>query len=306
MTGDDAHQADDHVPGPSSEPLSDEVPNGPTRTVDESALSDRVADFLDDAADRMLTDESLSDGATGLAAESVDIEAPRRAATTKRSGKRVMASPILSMPRTKHPKAIALFLHGGDVTGYIAMRRGDPAYLRIIPFARDLERRSRGQIGAAVLRLAVRGWNDPDKPPVEDARWAMQELRRRYPGIPVAVVGHSMGGRVALELAATENLAALVALAPWASDEYEAEPFVGIPMLGVHGRQDTVTDPDATRDLIERVQAAGGNARFVSLPGWHAMLWHPMRWHKESSRFLIDHLTEGPSRKPRGTSAEGS
>lgn len=286
------------------EPLSDAVPDAPARAVNERSVSDRVADSLDDAADRLLTDDSSRDeDVTGLGTDALALEAPQREATTKRSGRAVKASPLLSMPRAKNPQALALFIHGGDVTGYLAMRRGDPAYLRMIPFARDVERRSEGHVGAAVLRLAVRGWNEPDKPAVEDARWALRELRRRHPGLPIAVVGHSMGGRVVLELAATEELAAIVALAPWASDEYPAELFTGTPLLGVHGRHDTVTDPEATRDLIERVVATGGDARFLSLPGWHAMLWRPMRWHRASSAFLIDHLTDIPRRRPSGTSA---
>lgn len=293
----------DGVPETPREPLSDAVPDAPARAVEDASVTDRMADYLDDAADRLLTDDALRDeDVAGLGSDAVTFEAPQRDATTKRSGKAVKASPLLSMPRARRPKAVALFIHGGDVTGYLAMRRGDPAYLRMIPFARDVERRSRGRVGAAVLRLAVRGWNDPDKPAVEDARWALRELRRRYPNLPIAVVGHSMGGRVVLELAATEELAAIVALAPWAADEYPAHLFVGTPLLGIHGRQDTVTDPDATRDLVERVVAAGGDARFVSMPGWHAMLWHPMRWHKASSAFLIDHLTDRPGRRPSGTS----
>lgn len=293
----------DGDPETPSEPLSDAVPNEPARSVNNASVGDRVADFLDAAADRLLTDDTLRDGdVAGLGADAVAIEAPRREATTKRSGKAVTASPLLSMPRAKHPEALALFVHGGDVTGYLAMRRGDPAYLRMIPFARDLERRSHGRVGAAVLRLAVRGWNEPEKPGVEDARWALRELRRRYPGLPIAVVGHSMGGRIVLELAATEDLAAIVALAPWASDEYSASLFTETPLLGIHGRHNTVTDPEATRDLIERIVAAGGPARFLSLPGWHAMLWHPMRWHKASSEFLVHHLTDRPGRCPSGMS----
>ena len=302
MTGAEASSAKSS--GAAEAPRSEPVPDAPARTVDEREFGDRVADTLDDVADSLLTDGSVvDDDVASLDDEAVTVEAPSRRATTKRSGKPVTASPVLSLPRAKHPEAVALFIHGGEVNASIAMYRGDPAYLRVIPFARDVERRSHGRIGGAVLRLAVRGWNEPEKPAVQDARWALRELRRQYPGLPLAVVGHSMGGRVALDLATSDegdDLAAVVGLAPWASDEYEAEPFGTTPFLGIHGRQDTVTDPAATADLVERIEAAGGIARFVDLPGWHAMLWRPMRWHKESSQFLIDHLLRRGSGAPDG------
>lgn len=220
------------------------------------------------------------------------VEAPQRPATTKRGGAAVVASPLLTMPRVHHPEAIVLFVHGGDVEGHLRMRRGDPAYLRIVPFARDVERRSHGRIGGATLRLAVRGWNEPEKPAVEDTRWAIGELRDRFPGIPIAVAGHSMGGRVALDIASSEDVAAIVALAPWAADAYDPATFRAIPLLGMHGRRDTVTNPVATKKLVDSVAALGGDARFISMPGWHAMLWGAARWHRETSRFLIDHLLD--------------
>ena len=237
-------------------------------------------------------DSPAQDG-SGVVDAPVSVEAPERPATTKRGGAAVVASPLLTMPRVRHPEAIVLFVHGGDVEGHLRMRRGDPAYLRIVPFARDVERRSRGRIGGATLRLAVRGWNEPEKPAVEDTRWALGELRDRYPGVRLAIAGHSMGGRVALDIASSEDVAAVVALAPWAAEAYEPATFRTIPLLGIHGRRDTVTNPVATKKLIDDVAALGGDARFVSMPGWHAMLWGAPRWHRETSRFLIDHLLDG-------------
>lgn len=276
------------------ETASPEVPDAPAEAIDESSLGDRVADALADTADRLLADDDLSDSDAGGPSgnDSVTVAAPSRPATTKRSGEHVMASPVLTMPRVTQPEAIVLFVHGGDVQGTLRMNRSDPAYLRMVPFARDVERRSHGRIGGALLRLAVRGWNDPEKPAVEDARWAMGELRRRYPGVPIAIAGHSMGGRVALDLAAVEHLAAVVALAPWAADAYDASLFDGIPVLGIHGRHDTVTDPAATKGLVERIEKAGGDAEFVSMPGWHAMLLRAPRWHALTSTFLIDRMLD--------------
>lgn len=285
---------------PPGQTASEPVPDGPAKPVRPTSLGDRAADAFAAAADRLLADGEVSDerlvsGTVGdepLTEQPDTIQAPERTATRRRSGEAVTASPTLTMPRVKNPEAVALFVHGGDVEGTLRMHRADPAFVRMVPFARDVERRSRGRIGGALLRLAVRGWNDPEKPAVEDTRWALGELRRRYPGVPIAVVGHSMGGRVALDIAASEHLAAVVGLAPWAADTYDAEAFREVPLLGVHGRHDTVTDPKATKDLVDRIKAVGGTAEFVSMPGWHAMLVNPVRWHREASTFLIDHLLD--------------
>lgn len=260
---------------------------------------DGVAEMAQDAADALLADDDAGGGPLP-APGGTSVEAPRREATTKRSGEAVTASPLLVGPRVKDPEAIVLFVHGGDVEGYLQMRRGDPGYLRMVPFARDVERRSRGRIGGALVRLAVRGWNEPDRPAVEDARWALRELRRRHPDAPIAVAGHSMGGRVVLDLAGGPGakhpegedveVAARVLLAPWACGQYDPRAFVDAPLLALHGRHDTVTDPEETEAFVTAVRAAGGDARFVSLPGWHAMLLRPNRWHKLTSRFLIENL----------------
>ena len=40
-------------------------------------------------------------------------------------------------------------------------------------------------------------------------------VRMAYPGVPIALVGHSMGGRVALHLAGEADVVVVAALAPW-------------------------------------------------------------------------------------------
>ena len=207
------------------------------------------------------------------------------------------ASPFLAGPRVRAPEAIALVLHGGRPESMEHTSTRNLAFVRMLPIARDVERRSAGRVGALVLRYAVRGWNDPHKSPVRDAVWALDRLRDRHPGLPVGVVGHSMGGRVALELAGRDDVCSVVALAPWRADDYPADGFTGTPLLVVHGRFDTVTDPHASADLVRRVRAAGGHAAYLSVPDRHAMMLRPRSWHRAASQFLIDTLltTEGPS-----------
>lgn len=281
--------AEDDPTAPGAIPRSEPVPLA-TETVSQDEVGTKIGDIAEGFVNAVLTEDPVDEAFDAAAAPGELLEAPKRAASRRRSGKSVEASPLLAMPKVTDPEGIALFVHGGDVTSHIPARRGDPAYLRIVPFARDLERRSRGRFGGAVLRLSMRGWNDPDLPAIEDTMWALRVLRERYPDTPIALVGHSMGGRVVLHLGDEADVDALVGLAPWAADEYHADDFVRTPLLIVHGRRDTVTDPDASEDLVQRVRAAGGDATFVPMKGWHAMLWQANDWHKTCSTFLIAKL----------------
>ncbi len=63
-------------------------------------------------------------------------------------------------------RAVALVLHGGQETSKDRAHRLRPAYLRMLPFARDLRRAGR-DAGLAVwaLRYRYRGWNAPEPRP---------------------------------------------------------------------------------------------------------------------------------------------
>src|SRR6266496_984692 len=116
----------------------------------------------------------------------------------------------------KTPRAVALVLHGGQARSLRSTRPWNGATLRMLPFARSLARAG-DETGLVVARLRylIRGWNGKLQSPVGDARSALARLAQRYPGLPVALVGHSMGGRVALTVADTPTVEAVVALAPW-------------------------------------------------------------------------------------------
>lgn len=197
-------------------------------------------------------------------------------------------SAALTWPGVRRPTALALMLHGGQPDGAVPVTAVDPALLRMRPFVWDVQARSRGRVGAALLRNAVRGWDAAGHSSVDDALWAIEQLRERYPGLPITLVGHSMGGRTAFALAGRTELAGIAALAPWRADAYPAAQFTGAPLLVAHGERDHLTDAEASRDLVERVTAAGGDARFVSMSGGHTMTWNPQAWHRLTSRFVID------------------
>ncbi|MFC6705049.1 alpha/beta hydrolase family protein [Flexivirga alba] len=183
-----------------------------------------------------------------------------------------------------------MLLHGGAEHGLGRTNKVSPPVLRMVAVARSIERSAQGRIGTAVLRDAVRGYNDDARSPVVDARWALARLRELYPDTPVALVGHSMGGRVALELAGADGVTSIVGMAPWIPQQYDVAPFLDRHTLLLHGRKDVITDPRKSARLAELIVQAGGDARSVQLPDAHAMLLKARAWHRHTTQFLAETL----------------
>jgi pimeloyl-ACP methyl ester carboxylesterase len=200
------------------------------------------------------------------------------------------------------PEAVVLLLHGGTPDSFASVRASDPSVLRMIPFGRSVARAGGGRIVLARLRYAVRGWNGDRESPLADARWALDRIAERFGHLPVGLVGHSMGGRVALRVAdhgggsggihgGDRGVHSLAALAPWLP---EGEP---IPTLGrralllAHGTADRITDPVRTTELAEKLSADGGNVELVNYPGGrHSMMFPARPWHDLVSSFMVKTL----------------
>jgi dienelactone hydrolase len=175
-------------------------------------------------------------------------------------------------------RGVVLVLHGGQERSEDPVLRRQASFLRMVLVSIAVRRRD---VAVCLLRYQVRGWNarpGQDPAPVRDARWALEQLRTAHPGVPVVLVGHSMGGRTANYVSDEPDVAGVVALAPWLPP---GEPVrTTTPMLVLHGTADTWTSPKASRQHVERVRAAGGRAAwFPAEGGEHAMLASLRRWH---------------------------
>jgi alpha-beta hydrolase superfamily lysophospholipase len=186
-------------------------------------------------------------------------------------GRVKMKPRLVDVRAPRDPAGVVVLLHGG------AAREGRPmvsptqlSVLRMIPVARRIARAGGGRL--AVLRLlnTYRGW-DSEHAPVDDARAAIAEVQRRYADRPVALVGHSLGGRAAILAGPAGSVRSVVALNPWVYPTDDAD-LTGRRVLIVHGTDDRIAVPDRAEAVARRLSRRT-DVGFVHVPGGkHAML----------------------------------
>jgi pimeloyl-ACP methyl ester carboxylesterase len=189
-------------------------------------------------------------------------------------------------------RGCVLVLPGGRVRSEHAFQRWQLANVRMEFIAQALRRRLGSGVDVRQVQYRLRGWNCSRCDPVHDARRVLEDVQRHCEPDNIAVVGHSMGGRVAAHLAADGGVGAVVALAPWWAHGDGDLISVGTRLLVVHGTADTVTDPAASHDQTERACRRGLDARWVGIDGvGHHMVrqWH--QWHRLTTDFVTGHLT---------------
>lgn len=179
----------------------------------------------------------------------------------------------------KDPKApVLLYLHG--------------ARFNVVGSA--FRARRMQELGFSVLAVDYRGFGKStntlpsESMAYEDARAAWDWLAQRYPDRPRYIFGHSLGGAIAIDLAAQvgDEAGTLVEgtftsipdvvssykwgwlpLGPLITQRFEAIERVkniGSPLLVVHGSEDNTIKPELGRKLFE---AATGQKRFVLVEG---------------------------------------
>jgi pimeloyl-ACP methyl ester carboxylesterase len=196
------------------------------------------------------------------------------------------------------PEGVALVLHGGG------SRQGRPmvsptqlSVLRMVPVARRVARAGGPRLAVHRLLNSHRGW-DAATTPVMDVQWALERVAAMHGDVPVALVGHSLGGRAALLGADDPAVRSVVALNPWVqtSDRVRLQ---GARVLVVHGTEDRIALPSRSQQLARRLDATeeAGHVGYIAIRGGrHAMLRHGRAFERYAAEFVAATILGTPPR----------
>ena len=219
-----------------------------------------------------------------------------KASSSEPGRSRVEKAPRLRGGRAGASSAI-LVLHGGREHGHEATHPGQLAHLRMLDLYLGL-RRSGPDCAVYLLQHRVRGWNAglAEPSPVADARWALSQIRAAHQDVPIALLGHSMGGRTAMAVAATPGVVGVCALAPWLPTDEPLPPQDGSRRIVIaHGSADRTTSPGESEAFARRLRDRGDSVTFVVQPGGrHALLDGFWDWHRFAVRSTLAMVDAAP------------
>jgi dienelactone hydrolase len=195
--------------------------------------------------------------------------------------------PSLDLPEaTATPRAVVLVLPGGKAKSHGRVEPGQLAVRRMQPFARAIEQ-SDDSLAVARLRYRFRGWNDPDADPLVDVDFALDRLESFYGGLPVVLVGHSLGGRAALHAAGHPTVKGVVALAPWLPGTEPVAQLAGRDLAILHGTRDATTSPGASARYAARAVDIALRVACLRVPrSGHGMLLRARLWNTLTTEFV--------------------
>ncbi|MEO6020772.1 MAG: alpha/beta fold hydrolase [Knoellia sp.] len=164
------------------------------------------------------------------------------------------------------PRAIILMLHGGKPNSHAPVEDGSASWRRSAWMARSIAARAHDAgLSVWLLRYRERGWNGGGGDRIADAQWALDRVREEHGDVPVILLGHSMGARVAVHVAHDPSVVGVVALAPWWSSSDPVDTLAGRSLVAAHGRRDRLTSFAQTQQFVERAQSVAAGAEFVDM-----------------------------------------
>jgi alpha-beta hydrolase superfamily lysophospholipase len=185
----------------------------------------------------------------------------------------------------RDPKGIVLVLHGGANRGDRAMVSPTQlSVLRMVPLAQRIALAGRSRLAVHRLLNTHRGW-DSSTTPVMDVAWALDRVTEQHGDLPVALVGHSLGGRAALLAGHDPQVRSVVALNPWVMPT-DRVALRDTQVLVVHGTEDRIALPARSAELARRLGSTTP-VGYVTIPGGrHAMLRHARAFEGYATDFV--------------------
>lgn len=161
-------------------------------------------------------------------------------------------------------RGLVLMLHGGKAHSTVPVDGRSASWLRLAALQRAITPRAHeAGLGTWLLRYRERGWNAGS--PVTDARWALEQVRRELGDVPVVLLGHSMGARTAVHVAADPAVVGVVALAPWWSAADPVRTLAGKHVRAAHGRTDRITSYRMTDAYVARAARVAASASLTDM-----------------------------------------
>lgn len=101
------------------------------------------------------------------------------------------------------------------------------------------------------------GTYDEGRGEMDDVRFALEFLSRRYPGLPVILAGFSFGAYVGLRVAAMDDRAQIMIGLGTPARMFNGDALQGShkPKLFIHGTEDELAPYDLTMQWFEQVPA---------------------------------------------------
>ena len=204
-----------------------------------------------------------------------------------------MTDPLLTKyDAAGRPRAMILVLHGGKPRSRQSIDGRSASWRRALWLQREIAQRAHeAGVGVWLVRYRERGWNaGADR--VADVRWALDELRATHDDVPVVLLGHSMGARVAVHAADDPSVRGVVGLAPWWSAEDPVSTLAGRSLVAAHGRRDRITSFKETSRYVDRARAVADNVQLRDMGALgHYMLTGSARWHDVAISSALELLT---------------
>ena len=215
--------------------------------------------------------------------------------SAQREVRPVLEAPLCALDR---PVTGALLLaHGGKERSHhtVGYRNGPVQRVRWIGSAVAPRLTEQG-IAVHLLRFRYQGWNGRDADPVPDVRWAVGQLAEWYGSVPLALVGHSLGGRAVVNAADAPGVVAVLGLAPWLPPTEPTAQLAGRRLLLAHGTQDRITSPRSSFEYAARARAEGHEVARIVLPSsGHTLLSRARDWNRLVLAFAHSALVPEPT-----------